>query len=77
MSGIDSASRTVSLQDSDCIRRQYSPANAVREGVTLYTPRDIEISMGDRLRFSKSDVELGHVANSTWTVQEMRVTLSH
>ncbi|MEN3262552.1 conjugative transfer relaxase/helicase TraI [Sodalis endosymbiont of Spalangia cameroni] len=69
IAGIDSPSRTVSLQDSDGTLQQYSPANAVREGVTLYTPRDIEISVGDRLRFAKSDVERGHVANSTWTVQ--------
>lgn len=35
--------------------------------------------MGDRMRFSKSDVERGHVANSTWTVEAIKgdmVTLS-
>ncbi|WJD90448.1 conjugative transfer relaxase/helicase TraI (plasmid) [Serratia marcescens] len=79
MAGIDSQSRTVSLQDSEGNTRQFSPASAVREGVTLYNPRTIEVSVGDRMRFSKSDVERGHVANSTWTVEAIKgdmVTLS-
>lgn len=79
MAGIDSQSRTVSLQDSEGNTRQFSPASAVREGVTLYNPRTIEVSVGDRMRFGKSDVERGHVANSTWTVEAIKgdvVTLS-
>ena len=79
MAGIDSQSRTVSLQDSEGNTRQYSPASAVREGVTLYNSRTIEVSVGDRMRFSKSDVERGHVANSAWTVEAIKgdvVTLS-
>lgn len=79
MADIDSQSRTVSLQDNEGNTRQFSPASAVREGVTLYNPRTIEVSVGDRMRFSKSDVERGHVANSTWTVEAIKgdmVTLS-
>ncbi|WP_273831155.1 conjugative transfer relaxase/helicase TraI [Serratia bockelmannii] len=79
MADIDSQSRTVSLQDSEGNTRQFSPASAVREGVTLYNPRTIEVSVGDRMRFSKSDVERGHVANSAWTVEVIKgdmVTLS-
>ncbi|MDM1844973.1 conjugative transfer relaxase/helicase TraI [Serratia ureilytica] len=79
MADIDSQSRTVSLQDSEGNTRLFSPASAVREGVTLYNPRTIEVSVGDRMRFSKSDVERGHVANSTWTVEAIKgdmVTLS-
>lgn len=79
MADIDSQSRTVSLQDSEGNTRQFSPASAVREGVTLYNPSTIEVSVGDRMRFSKSDVERGHVANSTWTVETIKgdmVTLS-
>ncbi|BEM95205.1 conjugal transfer protein TraI (plasmid) [Serratia marcescens] len=79
MADIDSQSRTVSLQDSEGNTRQFSPASAVREGVTLYNPRTIEVNVGDRMRFSKSDVERGHVANSTWTVEAIKgdvVTLS-
>ncbi|WP_411749575.1 conjugative transfer relaxase/helicase TraI [Serratia marcescens] len=79
MADIDSQSRTVSLQDSEGNIRQFSPASAVREGVTLYNPRTIEVNVGDRMRFSKSDVERGHVANSTWTVEAIKgdiVTLS-
>ncbi|MDQ9388574.1 MULTISPECIES: conjugative transfer relaxase/helicase TraI [Serratia] len=79
MADIDSQSRTVSLQDSEGNTRQFSPASAVREGVTLYNPRTIEVSVGDRMRFSKSDVERGHVANSAWTVEMIKgdmVTIS-
>ncbi|MEN4128679.1 conjugative transfer relaxase/helicase TraI [Serratia marcescens] len=79
MADIDSQSRTVSLQDSEGNTRQFSPASAVREGVTLYNPRTIEVSVGDHMRFSKSDVERGHVANSAWTVEAIKgdmVTLS-
>ncbi|HGM5003666.1 TPA: conjugative transfer relaxase/helicase TraI [Serratia marcescens] len=79
MADIDSQSRTVSLQDSEGNTRQFSPASAVREGVTLYSPRTIEVSVGDRMRFSKSDVERGHVANSAWMVEAIKgdvVTLS-
>lgn len=79
MAAIDSQSRTVSLQDSEGNTRQFSPSSAVREGVTLYNPRTLEVSVGDRMRFSKSDVERGHVANSTWTVEVIKgdiVTLS-
>ncbi|MGF2656355.1 conjugative transfer relaxase/helicase TraI [Serratia marcescens] len=79
MADIDSQSRTVSLQDSEGNTRQFSPASAVREGVTLYNPRTIEVSVGDRMRFSKSDIERGHVANSAWTVEVIKgdvVTLS-
>jgi conjugative transfer relaxase protein TraI len=79
MADIDGQSRTVSLQDSEGNTRQFSPASAVREGVTLYNPRTIEVSVGDRMRFSKSDVERGHVANSAWTVEAIKgdvVTLS-
>ncbi|AIM24249.1 conjugative transfer relaxase/helicase TraI [Serratia sp. SCBI] len=72
MAGIDSQSRTVSLQDSEGNTRQYSPASAVREGITLYNSRTIEVSVGDRMRFSKSDVERGHVANSAWTVEAIK-----
>ncbi|EPN2806996.1 conjugative transfer relaxase/helicase TraI [Serratia marcescens] len=79
MADIDSQSRTVSLQDSEGNTRQFSPVSAVREGVMLYNPRTIEVSVGDRMRFSKSDVERGHVANSAWTVEAIKgdmVTLS-
>lgn len=79
MADIDSQSRTVSLQDSEGNTRLFSPASAVREGVTLYNPRTIEVNVGDRMRFSKSDVERGHVANSAWTVEAIKgdmVTLS-
>ncbi|WP_269936376.1 conjugative transfer relaxase/helicase TraI domain-containing protein, partial [Serratia liquefaciens] len=72
MAAIDSQSRTVSLQDSEGNTRQFSPASAVREGVTLYNPRTLEVSVGDRMRFSKSDVERGHVANSTWMVEAIK-----
>ncbi|SQK25854.1 conjugal transfer nickase/helicase TraI [Escherichia coli] len=54
-------------------------AEAVAEGVTLYTPDTIRVGTGDRMRFTKSDRERGYVANSVWTVTAVSgdsVTLS-
>lgn len=66
---IDTANRTVMLRDGEGDTRLFSPKDAVREGVTLYHERAIDVAVGDRMRFLTSDVERGHVANSTWTVQ--------
>ncbi|HDC4515811.1 TPA: conjugative transfer relaxase/helicase TraI, partial [Enterobacter cloacae] len=55
------------------------PAQAATEGVTLYRQDTITVSEGDRMRFSKSDNERGFVANSVWSVSEIKgdsVTLS-
>lgn len=51
------------------------------QDISLYVPRDITVSSGDRMRFTRSDNERGFVANSQWRVSKLencgRVTLSN
>ncbi|PVZ84203.1 conjugative transfer relaxase/helicase TraI [Serratia sp. S1B] len=76
---VDSDSQTVTLKDDEGQERLISPREAVREGVTLYKDEMLSVSAGDKMRFSKSDVERGFVANSVWQVNAVSgdsVTLS-
>lgn len=69
----------MTLKDTQGNTRSLSPAQAATEGVTLYRQDTITVSEGDRMRFSKSDNERGFVANSVWSVSEIKgdgVTLS-
>lgn len=77
---VDEKNQLVTLQDERGRERILSPQEAVREGVTLYQSDNITVSVGDRIRFSKSDIERGFMANSTWTVSAINsdsVTLTN
>ncbi|MGY0154217.1 conjugative transfer relaxase/helicase TraI (plasmid) [Edwardsiella tarda] len=77
---VDEKNQLVTLQDETGRQRVLSPQEAVREGVTLYRSDTITVSVGDRMRFSKSDSERGFVANSTWTISAIEgdsVTLTN
>lgn len=71
---IDKANRAVTLRDGEGDARLFSPKDAVREGFTLYHERAIDVAIGDRMRFLTSDVERGHVANSTWVELAYAIT---
>lgn len=76
---LDGEAHLVMLKDAQGNTRSLSPAQAATEGVTLYRQDTITVSEGDRIRFSKSDNERGFVANSVWSVSEIKgdsVTLS-
>jgi len=76
---LDTQAHLVTLKDAEGGIRQLSPSQAVTEGVTLYRQNSITVSAGDRMRFSKSDNERGFVANSVWSVRDIKgdsVTLS-
>ncbi|HFT7758286.1 TPA: MobF family relaxase [Enterobacter hormaechei] len=76
---LDGEAHLVMLKDAQGNTRSLSPAQAATEGVTLYRQDTITVSEGDRMRFSKSDNERGFVANSVWSVSEIKgdsVTLS-
>ena len=76
---LDGEAHLVTLKDAQGNTRSLSPAQAATEGVTLYRQDTITVSEGDRMRFSKSDNERGFVANSVWSVSEIKgdsVTLS-
>lgn len=77
---LDKDAHLVTLKDTQGNTRSLSPAQAATEGVTLYRQDTITVSEGDRMRFSKSDNERGFVANSVWSVSEIKgdsVTLSN
>ncbi|MDU7745369.1 MAG: AAA family ATPase, partial [Citrobacter sp.] len=79
ISKVDKDNQLITLTDSDGKERYISPREASAEGVTLYRQEKITVSQGDRMRFSKSDLERGYVANSIWEVQSVAgdsVTLS-
>ncbi|WP_179236713.1 hypothetical protein, partial [Klebsiella pneumoniae] len=79
ISKVDKANQLITLTDSEGKERYISPREASAEGVTLYRQEKITVSQGDRMRFSKSDLERGYVANSIWEVQSVSgdsVTLS-
>lgn len=59
---------TVTLRDAQGREQVLSPREASQEAVTLYQPDTVTVSAGDRVRFGKSDVERGFVANSVWQV---------
>lgn len=67
---IDARAELITLKDNEGNTRLLSPREAAREGVTLYKPEHIEVGVGDKMRFSKSDNERGYVANSVWTVAD-------
>lgn len=69
---LDKDAHLVTLKDAQGNTRSLSPAQAATEGVTLYRPDTIAVSPGDRMRFSKSDNERGFVANSVWTVSDIK-----
>ncbi|HBU1623643.1 TPA: conjugative transfer relaxase/helicase TraI, partial [Klebsiella pneumoniae] len=76
---VDKDNQLITLTDSEGKERYISPREASAEGVTLYRQEKITVSQGDRMRFSKSDLERGYVANSIWEVQSVSgdsVTLS-
>ncbi|MFT4465097.1 MAG: conjugative transfer relaxase/helicase TraI [Sodalis sp. (in: enterobacteria)] len=68
---IDTKSDTVTLRDTQGRTQTLSPREASREGITLYQTGTVTVSVGDRMRFSKSDSEQGFVANSVWQVQSV------
>lgn len=69
---LDKDAHLVTLKDAQGNTRSLSPAQAATEGVTLYRQDTIAVSPGDRMRFSKSDNERGFVANSVWTVSDIK-----
>ncbi|EJK1259059.1 conjugative transfer relaxase/helicase TraI [Salmonella enterica] len=72
ISSVDKASQSVTLEDAQGNTRLISPSQAVTEGVTLYRQDAIAVSPGDRMRFSKSDNDRGFVANSVWSVSDIK-----
>lgn len=76
---VDQKNQLITLRDAEGRERLLSPREASAEGVILYRREEITVSVGDLMRFSKSDAERGYVANSMWEVKSVSgdsVTLS-
>lgn len=76
---VDQKNQLITLRDAEGRERLLSPREASAEDVILYRREEITLSVGDLMRFSKSDAERGYVANSMWEVKSVSgdsVTLS-
>lgn len=65
---VDTQDAVVTLRNSDGESVLISPQQNTSQDISLFTPRDLTLSQGDRVRFTRSDTDRGYVANSLWEV---------
>lgn len=65
---VDTQDAVVTLRNADGESVLISPQQNTAQDISLFTPRDLTISQGDRVRFTCSDTNRGYVANSLWEV---------
>ncbi|EAO4365273.1 conjugative transfer relaxase/helicase TraI [Salmonella enterica subsp. enterica serovar Bere] len=65
---VDTQDAVVTLRNADGESVLISPQQNTAQDISLFTPRDLTISHGDRVRFTRSDNDRGYVANSLWEV---------
>ncbi|EDA3040860.1 conjugative transfer relaxase/helicase TraI [Salmonella enterica subsp. enterica serovar Poona] len=65
---VDTQDAVVKLRNADGESVLISPQQNTAQDISLFTPRDLTISQGDRVRFTRSDTDRGYVANSLWEV---------
>ncbi|HDT6072887.1 TPA: conjugative transfer relaxase/helicase TraI [Escherichia coli] len=65
---VDMQDAVVTLRNADGESVLISPQQNTAQDISLFTPRDLTISQGDRVRFTRSDTDRGYVANSLWEV---------
>ncbi|MGG7955193.1 conjugative transfer relaxase/helicase TraI [Klebsiella aerogenes] len=65
---VDMQDAVVTLCNADGESVLISPQQNTAQDISLFTPRDLTISQGDRVRFTRSDTDRGYVANSLWEV---------
>ncbi|ECI4151927.1 conjugative transfer relaxase/helicase TraI [Salmonella enterica subsp. salamae] len=65
---VDTQDAVVTLRNDDGESVLISPQQNTAQDISLFTPRDLTISQGDRVRFTRSDTDRGYVANSLWEV---------
>ncbi|WP_205411433.1 conjugative transfer relaxase/helicase TraI [Candidatus Fukatsuia symbiotica] len=68
---IDDKAGVVTLRDSEGKAQLISNFENSTEAIALYKPREILVSTGDKLRFTRSDNDRGYVANSLWQVSKI------
>ncbi|ECC1695399.1 conjugative transfer relaxase/helicase TraI [Salmonella enterica subsp. salamae] len=65
---VDMQDAVVTLRNADGESVLISPQQNTAQDISLFTLRDLTISQGDRVRFTRSDTDRGYVANSLWEV---------
>ncbi|WP_174560979.1 MobF family relaxase [Escherichia coli] len=58
----------VTLRNTDGESVLISPQQNTAQDISLFTHRELTLSQGDRVRFTRSDTDRGYVANSLWEV---------
>ncbi|OAC19982.1 conjugative transfer relaxase/helicase TraI [Escherichia coli] len=58
----------VTLRNTDGESVLISPQQNTAQDISLFTPRELTVSQGDRVRFTRSDTDRGYVANRLWEV---------
>lgn len=58
----------VTLCNTDGESLLVSPQQNTAMDISLFTHRELTVSQGDRMRFTRSDTDRGYVANSLWEV---------
>lgn len=65
---VDTQDAVVTLRNADGESVLISPQQNSAQDISLFTPRSLTVSQGDRVRFTRSDTDRGYVANSLWEV---------
>lgn len=65
---VNAEDAVVTLRNSDGESVMISPQQNTSQDISLFTPRNLTLSQGDRVRFTRSDTDRGYVANRLWEV---------
>ncbi|WP_447887217.1 conjugative transfer relaxase/helicase TraI [Serratia fonticola] len=65
---VDTQNGVVALNNAEGESVLISPQQNTAQDISLFTSRELTISQGDRVRFTRSDTDRGYVANSLWEV---------
>lgn len=65
---VDTQDAVVTLRNAEGESVLLSPQQNTAQDISLFTPRELTVSQGDRVRFTRSDTDRGYVANSLWEV---------
>ncbi|CAD5756630.1 conjugal transfer nickase/helicase TraI [Escherichia coli] len=65
---VNTQDAVVTLRNADGELVLLSPQQNTAQDISLFTPRELTVSQGDRVRFTRSDTDRGYVANSLWEV---------
>ncbi|MGM7733977.1 conjugative transfer relaxase/helicase TraI [Yersinia enterocolitica] len=65
---VDTQNGVVTLSNAEGESVLISPQQNTAQDISLFIPRKMTVSQGDRVRFTRSDTDRGYVANSLWEV---------